>query len=233
MRAHRPRVLALLGFGALALTASPASAQVYIGGGSAPRAGSVEFSGGVSWTAGFDLGTANADLTRNPTTGSGPVTLFTADTQLRPSPGLQGRLGVYLTRGVSIEGGVAYSRPVLETLLSGDAEGATAAAVSETLTRYVFDGALVAHLGSFASGRGVPFVTGGVGYIRELHEGNELAETGTSFHGGGGVKYWFNAIRPRLGLRVEAGVAFREGGFDFEDGRRTLPTVAASLIYLF
>lgn len=233
MMARRQYVVALAGVCALVVTAPPVSAQVYPARGSVPRGGSVEISGGASWTQGFDLGTANADLTRNPTTGSNPLTLFTAATDLRPSPGVQGRLGVYLSRSVSIEGGVAYGRPVLETRLSGDAEGADDATVSETITRYVFDGAVVVHLGSFAGGRGVPFVLGGAGHIRELHEGNELVETGTSYHAGGGVKYWFNAYRPRAGLRFDAGIAVRDGGFDFEAGRRTVPTIAGSVVYLF
>jgi hypothetical protein len=189
---------------------SPAAAQVWIGsGGSAPRAGSLEFSGGVMSAQGYDLGDSAAALTRNPTTGSNPLELFSASTRVDPAVGAQARLGVYLSRSVSVEGGVQYSRPVLNVRLTGDAEGAEANTASETITRYVFDGALVIHLLplSFAGGRGVPFVTGGGGYVRELHEGSELVETGKQLHAGAGLKVWFGDRR-RFGVRGDAGVVF-------------------------
>lgn len=213
--------------------AAPARAQVWIRGGGAPRAGSIEVSGGVLWAQGFDLGSAAAELTRNPTTGSGRLTLFNSETRLEPVPGGQARVGVYLSRRVSVEGGVQYSRPRLSTRLTGDAEGADSATVSEDLTRYVFDGALVVHLPAFGGGRGVPFLTGGAGYLRELHAGNELVETGTQYYAGAGVKVWFGQTRRRFGIRGDAGIAVRDGGFDFEEGRRTMPTAAASVLYLF
>jgi hypothetical protein len=230
----RARALALLASFILLCSVTPAAAQVWIGG-SRPTAGSVEFSGGVVYAQGYDLGSSTASLTRNPTTGSSPFDLFSARAEVDPTPGVQAKLGVYLSRGVSIEGGVQYSRPVLGISVSGDAEGADAITATETITRYVFDGALVIHLlpMSFAGGRGVPFVTGGGGYVRELHEGNELAETGRQYHAGAGVKLWFGERRRRVGVRGEVGVALREGGSDFSDGRRTVPTVGASLLYLF
>ncbi len=228
-------------FGVVWLTAAlllagawPAGAQVWIGrGGPGPRGGSVEFSGGVLWAQGFDLGSAAAVLTRNPTTGSTPFTLFNSDTQLDAAPGAQARLGVYLSRRISVEGGVQYSRPTLSTRLSGDVESADSITISETITRYIFDGAVVVHLGDVGGGRAVPFVTGGAGYIRELHAGNELVETGTQYYAGGGVKVWFGQARRRLGIRGDVGVAVRDGGFDFKEGRRTVPTAGASLLYLF
>jgi hypothetical protein len=229
------RALALLAAFSL-FGVTPAAAQVWIGGGSSgPAAGSVEFSGGVVYAQGYDLGSGPAALTRNPTTGSGPFDLFDASTRMDPAPGAQARLAVYVSRAVSIEGGVQYSRPVLGVTVTGDTEGAEAITASETITRYIFDGALVVHLlpMSFAGGRGVPFVTGGGGYVRELHEGNELAETGRQYHAGAGVKLWFGERRRRFGVRGEVGVALREGASDFSDGRRTVPTAGASLLYLF
>lgn len=207
-----------------------ASAQAGVGG-----RGTVEVGGGAGWTGGFDLGDRSATLTRNPGTGSGPFTLFRSDTELVPSPGVQGHLAVYLSRSVSLEAGVNYSRPVLRARLSSDAEDAPALTASETLTRYVFEGSLVFHLVqlSFAEERGVPFLIGGGGHVRELHQGNELVETGREFHAGGGVKLWFGTARRRLGVRGQAVISVRDGGFDFEDGRRTLPTVSASLLYRF
>jgi hypothetical protein len=102
------------------------------------------------------------------------------------------------------------------------------------LSQYVFDGSAVWHFvkGS-GSGRAVPFVYGGAGYLRELHEGDTLVEEGAEFHLGGGVKWWLGSGRRRFGLRGEAGLSIRDGGFDFEDGRRVVPTVYGSLVYAF
>jgi hypothetical protein len=223
-----------LGTAALILACgADARAQVRIGAGSGPRPGSVELIGGIMWAQGFDLASAPAELTRNPTTGSSPLVLFNSETRIDPAAGAQVRLGVYLTPRVSIEGGVQYSRPVLATRVSGDFEGADSATLSETLTRYVFDGAVVLHLPAFASGRGVPFVMGGAGYLRELHEGNGLVETGAQYYAGGGVKIWFGEARRRFGIRGDVGVSIRDGGFDFEEGQRMLPTVSTALVYLF
>ena len=79
------------------LVAQPARAQMWVGR-AAPHTGSVEASGGALWSQGFDLGTSSAQLTRNPVTGTGPYDLFTADTHAGTVTGVQGRVGVYLSR---------------------------------------------------------------------------------------------------------------------------------------
>ncbi len=92
---------------AAGLVALPASAQLrpVRPARPLPRAGAVEISGGLVWTPGFDLGSATAELTRNPGTGTGPYDLFTSDTSVGAAAGVQGRVGVYVTRTVSIEAG--------------------------------------------------------------------------------------------------------------------------------
>ena len=204
-------------------------------GGDAPRAGSKEFSGGATWSHGYDLGATRATLTRNPGTGTTPFELFSADTRIDAAPAAHARLGVYVARSVSLEGGVQYSRPMLRTRLGNDAEGAAAITATETVTRLVIDGSVLFHLwpASFGGGRGVPFIIGGGGYVRELHQGNELIETGREIHVGGGLKYWFGSGRRRAGLRADVGVSMREKGIDFGDARRTVPTAGVSLLYVF
>jgi hypothetical protein len=87
---------------------------------------------------------------------------------------------------------------------------------------------------SFASGKGVPFVLGGGGYLRELHEKNEVIETGREYHAGAGLHLWFgNSGKHRLGLRTDVGVSIRTGGADASDSKHTVPTAGASLAYLF
>ena len=224
-----------------AVTAESAAAQVWVGS-NTPRRGSWEIGAGAAWSAGFDLGDRAAQLTRNPGTGTGLFDQFATSSRVTSTIGGQARAGVYLSRSLAVEGGVQYLRPRLSIRVSGDSEQADDVTVSETMSRYVFDGSLVLRLDglTFAGGRAVPFVLGGGGYVRELHARNELIETGTEVHAGAGVRIWLGrgARRlgrgaRRLGLRADVGVTRRNGGFDFSDGSRMLPTAGGTLIYLF
>lgn len=185
------------------------------------------------WQGGFDLGTVNAELQRNPTTGTGPLDLFTAGSKLGSGIGFQGRVAAYLSTHLAIEGGVRVARPKLDIKLSGDFESAPDQTATETLTQYVIDGSAVLNLAPFNSGRVVPFIAGGAGYIRDLHEGSELIETGIEYHGLVGIKWWFSDRPHRLGIRGEGGFSIRDGGFDFRDERRTVPIATAGFVYIF
>jgi hypothetical protein len=204
-------------------------------GSPAPRRGSWEVSGGLVWSGGYDMGTRAAELTRNIGSGSGPFNLFTIASKVTPATGAQGRLGFYVSRAIALEAGVQYLQPKFSTRLTNDIEGAPDVVATETLSRYVVDGSLVFHLTrlAFARGKGVPFVSGGAGYLRELHEGNALIETGSEYHAGAGLKFWFGPGRRRLGVRADVGFTMRNGVFDFKDARRTVPTAGLSLAYLF
>jgi hypothetical protein len=208
-------------------------AQVWVGG-STPRRGSVEISGGALVTAGQSLPSQAATLTVNPSTGLSSFDLFTSNPSLGPALGAQGTVTVYITRAFAVEGGMQFSRPRLDVELSADAEDAPDITASTTITEYVFSGSLVYHFGTAA--RTMPFVAAGAGHLRDVHTGNELVETGTEYHGKAGLKMWFaDPRRPhRLGLRMEAGLSVRNGGFNFDDDeRRMAPTGAVSLLYLF
>jgi hypothetical protein len=221
---------------AVVLSAFPpvAAAQVYLGS-TGPDRGSWEVSGGAVWADGYGLGTRAAELTRNTDTGTAPFEQFTATTRVTTATGAQGRIGVYLSRNIALEAGVQLLRPIVSSRLTDDIEEADDTTATETISRYVVDGSLVLHLTglSFAGGRGVPFLSGGAGYLRELHERDELIDTGRTYHGGAGLKVWFGRGPRRLGLRADVGLAMRDGGFDFTEERRTSPTAGFSLAYLF
>jgi hypothetical protein len=205
---------------------------VYVGG-DAPHGGSIEASGGGSFVRGFDMGSRTAQLTRS--TPTERFDLFSTESDVSAFSGAYARLGYYLTRAISVEGGLRFAKPRLSTRLSGDAESAPNETATETAAHYVFDGSVLFHLTSlsFAGGRGLPFVSGGAGYLRELHEGNSLVETGREYHATVGLKYWLGSGDHRFGLRVEGGLSARERGFDDSDARRTLPLALAGLSYLF
>lgn len=208
-----------------------AMAQVWVGS-SGPRRGAVEISGGGIWTAGQDLSSGAAVLTGNPAAGgSGDFELFSSDPSLKAVIGAQALVGVYVTRTLAIEGGVQFSRPTLSVRLSDDFEGAPDITATTEITQYLFSGSLVYHFGN--AGRTVPFIAAGAGHIRDVHAFNELVETGTEYHAIAGVKMWLGGSRRRFGLRAEGGVSMRSGGFNFDEDRRTVPTAALSLTYLY
>jgi hypothetical protein len=230
-----PRVFALLCLTALAAAwPAAAGAQTPLGS-DVPRRGSVEITGGVVGFGALDMGSLNAEETRNINTGTGPFALFAADSRVAAAPGAQLRVGVYLSRAISVEAGLQYGRPTLSSRLSADAEEAPGLTADERLTRYLVDGSLLLHLTglSFGGGRGVPFLAGGAGYLRELHEHNEFIETGHELHANAGLKWWFGTGPHRFGVRADVGVSFRDGGVSLESSRRTVPTAGVSLAYLF
>jgi hypothetical protein len=223
----RCAALALLGlaFGA------PAMAQ---SAGSAPARGSrVELTGGAVLVGGYGLGDSVAELT--PNSGTSGFEQFTTDNRVHQVVGALAKIGFVVTPAVVVEAGFRFSRPVYEVRVSGDAEGAPDTTIEETLSQYVFDGSVVWNVtrAAFAGGRVVPFLSGGAGYLRELHEEDALVEEGLEYHAGGGLKWWFGTGRRRFGVRGEGGISIRDGGFDFKDGQRVVPVVSGSLVYTF
>jgi hypothetical protein len=211
------------------LTPLAAGAQPYLGN-PAPQAGSLEISGGAAWTRGYDAGTSDALLTSPGAASTPPLTLFSTRATVSSGPGAVARVGVYLARRVSVEGTIEYSRPVLRAHLSDDFELAADADAEETITSYLAGGSVLYH---FGTGRVVPFVSGGAGYLRQLHEENAELLSGTEIHAGGGIKYWFGTGRHRFGLRADAQVSARSKAVAFEEKRRALASAAVGLAYLF
>ena len=215
---------------AVALVAVPsiAPAQVFVGA-VGPRSGSVEIAVGGVWNLGTDYGTADATLTPNPSGGQGSFALFSSATNLRPTLGVQGFVGVYVTRALAIEAGVQYARPTLEVELSDDFEDAPDVTATTSISQYLFTGSLVYHFGG-AVARTTPFIAGGAGHVRDVHSGNGLVETGVEYHGKAGVKLWFGRGQNN-GLRIEGGVSIRDGCFTLDDDRRVVPNASASFAY--
>ena len=221
--------LAVLLAAVLCASSVPAAAQTAR---RAVRLPSFELGGGVTWAGSFTGPSRAAELTRNEQ-ASGGFDLFRFSSEVTNGPGAGAWIGYHVTRMIALEGAFRYSKPELAYRLTGDLENAPDATATETLERYAFTGSLVLHLRRVDGRRFVPFVAAGAGYIRDLHELRELVETGREYHAVGGVKYWFGAGHRRLGLRAQAGVTMSDGGFDFREDPRTVPTAAVGLLYLF
>lgn len=198
---------------------------------SQPAAGSWEFSPGISVAGGFDAGDRSAELTPN-TGAPGSVTLFDSDGRVQPAAGFRARIGFYVTPAFSIEAGFRFAQAAYEVAITDDFEDADDITVEETIDQYVFDASAVWHFRGTGGRGATPFVFGGAGYVRDLHEGDALVEDGLEFHAGGGVKWWFGGAA-RWGFRADAGISIKDGGFNPQDKRRIVPEASGSIIWVF
>ena len=194
-----------------------------------PAAAQSRFEAGVSatWTGGFDAGGLDALETRNPGTGSSPLTLFATSSRVEPAAGAVAHAAFYLTPRLAIEAVFEYSRPTLHTDISNDFEGATGTTAETAVSSYVIGGSLLYY---FGEGRFVPFVSGGAGHLRQLDEGDVTLVTGLELHGGGGVKF---GLSRNLSLRAEAEASSRDKSIGFDDVRHTVPRLSAGISYRF
>jgi len=203
------------------------------------RAGSFELDAGGLWGSGIDFGSTTASITANQA-GASEYPLFRTTGSFGAAPSVEARLGVRLSRLLGVEGAFQYSRPSLETRISGDIENAPPVTATNEISRYMIDASAVVYLTRFRIGRnGSPFLLGGVGYFRELDDEQTLAETGVAYHAGGGVKYLFaepsHGFVKGVGIRGDARVYFKDGGFDLDgsDKLRNYFAGGASLILAF
>jgi hypothetical protein len=219
---------------------APAQAQAQPPSSGGPfRPWSIELDAGLLWSGGIELGSTTASITANATPAA-DYPLFHTAADLEAAPGFEGRLGLWLTRVIAVEGAFQYSRPTLETRISGDVENAPPVTASADLSRYVVDVSGVVHLTRLRiGGSGMPFVLGGVGYLRELDDDEALAETGRLYHAGGGIKYLFvspsRGLVKGVGIRGDARLYFKDGGYELEPDAplRRFFAGGASLIVAF
>lgn len=215
-------------FGLLSL---PAAAQAQ----AVALPGRFEIAAGLLWAGTTSAGAADATETAPDGSRFG---LFSSESSLARAIGLEGRIGVRLTSRLQLEGSASHASPDLRTRISADSEGAPAITLAETVDQWTVEGALVAHLARWRVGtRGVPFLSAGAGYLRQLHEGGTLVETGQTYQVGGGVNFllnrggggWLESAGLRLGMRA----AVRAGGATFDRRARVSPRVDASFFARF
>jgi hypothetical protein len=206
--------------------------------------GRVEISGGVGWMGATDLGSVAAQLAGNGVPSGTPVTLFEADSRIESGPRLDGRLAWRWTRMLAFEGAVAVTRTHVRTETRNDFEQAAPSTSTEQFTEYAIEGGVVVQLAklAFAGGRVRPFITGGGGYLRQVHEDATVIEIGRVGFAGGGVTY---ALRQRsrglktLGVRGDVRVNVRSGGLEIASdsgatgGAHISPSASAGLFIRF
>src|SRR5262249_3031607 len=148
-------------------------------------AGRFEVSAGTLWLGSAALGSSDATLTGS---SGDRFRLFSTSSDLGGAVGLVGRVGRRVTRAVETEISGSYVSPRLTTRISNDAESAPSATVSDTIRQFTIDGGVLIALPWRVGRRVRPFVTAGGGYLRQLHEGNVLAQTGRLAYAGGGAR---------------------------------------------
>lgn len=196
-----------------------------------------EVSFGGLWIGGASLGSGVAELRANRIPPEA-FNLFTTDSRTEAAPGFDAKVGYWLTRSIAVEAGFARVQPELRTQIGGDAEGAAALAAVEKVDQYFIDAGVVwlVHRLRFRE-RTVPFVSGGAGYLRQLHEGRTLVETGQVYHFGGGVRHMLLArntgVIRRMGLRVDARAYVLVDGVQLEERPRTHPALSGTIFVAF
>jgi hypothetical protein len=195
-----------------------------------PRTFRLTASAGVTVGAGYQIGDRTAELRRNTVGSAATFTLFDAASAFQPAAGIEARVAFRLTPAFSLEGGMAYSRPRIDVTVSDDVEGANGTFEGETTMQYVIEASVLWRVpGLPRDGRVRPFVIGGGGYLRQLHEPRTLVETGQVYHLGGGLQYVFEADQRRrpVGLRGDIRAYVRKDGIEFADRVRLYPALSA------
>lgn len=194
------------------------------------RRGAVELDVLGGWQTPSSLGARRAPLIGNQ--GTPIVGLFDTSTEIEASPAVDARLGVHVTRLFEIEGGVRVARPRLATRLTNDFEDVADLTATQTFTQFAFELNGVFHLTALRAGSVLPFVTVGAGYLRELHNGREVVQTGQSGQAGGGIKVLLSQS-PRglvrtLGFRADARFCVRRGGIEIDEDEPLRPYASAA-----
>jgi hypothetical protein len=222
---HRLLVLCTV----LAALPLPAAAQAQRTPGRPPAAPRVEIGIGAGIGGGLALGERDAALRSNSVTPS-PFRLFSTDTRVEPSAVVEVRLGYRVTSRLTIEGTLGMARPNLTSSLSADVENAAAVDATSALTEYVVTGGALWRFSSNARRRLTPFVSGGGGVARHVHDRRTLIESGVDSYVGGGLLY---ALGRRTGLRLDGRMHFLSGGIAEGEDVRPRGALTGSIFVAF
>jgi hypothetical protein len=197
-----------------------------------PVPGRLQVSVGAGWLGGAEFGEQSGDLR---TASGGPYRLFESDTRLGGTGLFEARVGFALTKRLTIEGRAAIAKPELQTTVSSDAEASGSFTAVEDIDQYIFDGGVLVHLDEGQAFGLSPFAIAGLGYVRQLHEDQQLVETGHLFYVGGGVTRGLFA-RSQGFIRsgsIRADLRLNVLSLELEDDRRLQGSVSASLVFTF
>lgn len=195
--------------------------------------GRVEVGGGLHYVGSLTFDEVNASET---SFGGVRRELFRSRSELERSPGIVARVGVRLTSILQAESSIAFDRTRLATRITGDEE-APDTTVTEPLTRYLLEAGLVADLARWRAGRVSPFATAGIGYLRQLHDGHTLVDTGASYYVGGGLDYLLNLTgapgTKAVGMRLDVRGMFVTDPLTLDGATHVVPVAGVSMFFRF
>ena len=189
---------------------------------------------GPEWVGRAHMGGRGATLTRNP---GGDFPLFGLESSLTGGIGAAGSVGVRVRRALWVEAGGRYHSARLRVQVRGDAEGADALA-AEAVQQFAIDVGALWLPDGWQLGRTLRFfVTGGAGWMRQLHASHTLAEDGRRYYGGGGAILHL-PTRPEgtfkaAGVRIDVRAAASRRGVAFDDRVHVAPSVWTGLFLRF
>jgi hypothetical protein len=203
--------------------------------------GRLEIAGAVGIANGHHLKTEPATESGNGVPTGSPVTLFQTDTSFDRGTLFEGRVSWRVARAFAVEGTFSITRTHLRTEIKNDSEGAAPTVATSPLNQYTAEGGIVWQPTRlrFHRGRARIFITGGGGYLRQLHDDATLVETGGSAYAGGGLKYRLHEATKRaalkaIGIRVDGRLNLLRGGFDVvESAWHAYPSLSAGLFVCF
>lgn len=187
-----------------------------------------EVSGGFAWTAGYGLGGAAANETRNPSTGSGPLTLFQTDSRMSSAPGVDIRAGVYLTSRLLAAAVFESARPSIHTHVTADFEGASDTDADTPVSSHLLGGEIEYRV---TSGAWALAATGGAGQLREVPDRGDVL-TAVEAHAGAAVRHALTHGRHPLGIRGDLVASYRSRTLDF-DQHHVTPRATVGLTWRF
>lgn len=186
---------------------------------------------GPEWNGQVFMGEADATETGN---GTAPVTLFRTTTRLDGGVGVSGGVGIRATTSVWVETAVRYRSTRLMKDVTGDIEGAADTTASERVQHLQVDGGAQWLVRRWQRRRLTPYVSGGAGYIRQLHGDGTLVMSGWSGYGGGGVLVELPARSDgafrSLALRFEARAVWL-GGVTLDDAAHAGAALGAAIVF--
>src|SRR5262245_21775546 len=153
-----------------------------------PSTRRTEIGGDLRWLTGVQFNDVNANETAF---GGATRTVFSTSTTFEHAACPEVRFVVGLTSTIDAEGSIAFGRSHLTTRITQDPEAADAR-VSEAVTVYLLVGGVTAHVTKWRRGRVTPIASLGVGYLRQLHDGQTFIENGPTAYAGGGVQVPLN-----------------------------------------
>jgi hypothetical protein len=197
----------------------------------AQAVGRWDISAGIRLLGAVGLGRVDALQTGN---GRTPLALFTTESEQTRSAGWQVIAGRQIADDLQVEAAFSVHPTLLATRIAGDVEGAAGTRATEPNTLLQVEGGVRWTPSRLTLTRRTQlFASAGGGYLRQLHAGRTLVETGRSVYVGGGVlrSMWQGANGTAVGVRLDGRVVGLLGGVAFDRKLRATPalTVAAQL----